>query len=182
MAAGGLRSCETVRGLDGPLTVEGVVATDAVAPVYNFSVEADHVYYAGELAALTHNTYSLSGARSAGLFGDVLEGQAKHLHELLPRERRFKKSTIATAIVNGSRQVWIAMSNYNSLPPAVQDEVDRLGWRFILSGQNMHAEEAIVQGLGGTMFTEGSSILGIGVSRQAGICSECAGLLSGFIR
>jgi len=50
-----LRVGEVLRGDHGDLTVGGLVREPGTARVYNITVEADHVYYAGDLTALTHN-------------------------------------------------------------------------------------------------------------------------------
>jgi hypothetical protein len=50
-----LRMGEVVEGADGNLSVTGLVQDPGVFQVYNMDVEADHVYYVGELPALVHN-------------------------------------------------------------------------------------------------------------------------------
>ncbi len=57
VAAAELEEGEVLRGHDGPLTVTQIGRIEGTRPVYNFSVEADHVYYAGVVSALTHNSY-----------------------------------------------------------------------------------------------------------------------------
>jgi hypothetical protein len=47
---------ETVRGDHGDLTVVGLVRDPGTDRVYNMTVEADHVYYVGDLGALVHNS------------------------------------------------------------------------------------------------------------------------------
>ena len=46
---------QILRGLSGDLTVLEVVHDPRPERVYNFTVETDHVYYVGDLTALTHN-------------------------------------------------------------------------------------------------------------------------------
>ncbi len=47
---------DTLRGLDGqPMTVVSLQRDEGIHRVYNLTVEADHVYYVGELSTLTHN-------------------------------------------------------------------------------------------------------------------------------
>jgi hypothetical protein len=46
---------ETVRTAHGDVMVAGLVREPGVYRVYNMTVEADHVYYVGDLTALTHN-------------------------------------------------------------------------------------------------------------------------------
>ena len=47
---------EPLRGAYGTLTVTGLVRHAGNYRVYNMTVEADHVYYVGDLPALVHNT------------------------------------------------------------------------------------------------------------------------------
>ena len=53
---------ETLRGDHGDLTVVGLTRDVGAYRVYNITVEADHVYYVGELQTLTHNTCPNNGA------------------------------------------------------------------------------------------------------------------------
>jgi RHS repeat-associated protein len=48
---------ETVRGKEGPMVVIGLTRQTRIEPVFNLSVEADHVYYVGSSETLTHNSY-----------------------------------------------------------------------------------------------------------------------------
>jgi hypothetical protein len=50
-----LRMGEAIQGANGDLTVTGLVQDPGVFQVYNMDVEADHVYYVGNLPALVHN-------------------------------------------------------------------------------------------------------------------------------
>jgi hypothetical protein len=47
---------EVLRGRDGPVRVANVKWVPKLEQVYNFTVEADHVYYVGDFSTLTHNT------------------------------------------------------------------------------------------------------------------------------
>jgi hypothetical protein len=55
MSAADLYVGERIRGDHGDLTVTNLIRDPGVHRVYNIDVEADHVYYVGELAALSHN-------------------------------------------------------------------------------------------------------------------------------
>jgi hypothetical protein len=62
VAAAGLVEGEILRGHPdhgGPVVVTGISRLEGTRPVYNFSVEADHVYYAGATTTLTHNSYGI---------------------------------------------------------------------------------------------------------------------------
>jgi hypothetical protein len=55
VSASELRRGEAVRGREGVVTVASLARRPGVQRVYNFTVEADHDYYVGGLAALVHN-------------------------------------------------------------------------------------------------------------------------------
>jgi hypothetical protein len=50
-----MHSGEIIRGNNGELTVVGLTRAQGIDRVYNMTVEADHVYYVGDLPALVHN-------------------------------------------------------------------------------------------------------------------------------
>jgi len=56
VSASELKAGETLRSFDGPLVVASLVRRSGADRVYNMTVEEDHVYYVGDLAALVHNT------------------------------------------------------------------------------------------------------------------------------
>jgi hypothetical protein len=62
---------EALRGANGDLTVMSVSRNPGTDRVYNMTVEADHVYYVGDLPALVHNSCPV----------DPIEQ-----HHLLPKE------------------------------------------------------------------------------------------------
>ncbi len=45
-----------MQGWDGPVVIEAVATFEAPQPVYNLEVHGEHVYHAGELGLLVHNT------------------------------------------------------------------------------------------------------------------------------
>ncbi|HEX8524121.1 MAG TPA: polymorphic toxin-type HINT domain-containing protein, partial [Tepidisphaeraceae bacterium] len=55
VSAADLHDGEQLRGESGPIHVLSVMSLPGTQQVYNFTVEADHVYYVGDLTALTHN-------------------------------------------------------------------------------------------------------------------------------
>jgi hypothetical protein len=55
VSAQDLRPGEAVRTAEGLATVAGLVSRTGVHRVYNMTVEADHMYYVGDLSALVHN-------------------------------------------------------------------------------------------------------------------------------
>lgn len=63
-SAADLQIGELVRGDHGDLRVVGLTRDPGVHRVYNLTVEADHVYYVGDLAALSHNTKDCKFLRS----------------------------------------------------------------------------------------------------------------------
>jgi RHS repeat-associated protein len=76
---------EVVRGQDEPIVVGSVVRRAApMERVYNFTVEADHVYYVGDLTAtLTHNSCSVDeithgSERAARRAAEREAGMGKH--------------------------------------------------------------------------------------------------------
>ena len=56
-----LRAGERLRGRAGVLTVDSVTRDPGTRPVYNLTVEGDHVYYVGTLATLSHNMLDCFG-------------------------------------------------------------------------------------------------------------------------
>lgn len=62
VSASELTQGEVVRTAYGDATVTGLVRNPGTFTVYNMTVEADHVYYVGDLTALVHN---------AGCFKDI---------------------------------------------------------------------------------------------------------------
>jgi RHS repeat-associated protein len=70
-----LYSGETLRGANGSLTVVSAVRAPGLDRVYNMTVEADHVYYVGDLPALVHNNCNSSelDKNLGGVPGDGLD-------------------------------------------------------------------------------------------------------------
>jgi hypothetical protein len=95
-----LRLGHVLRGDHGDLPVVGLANRDGTHRVYNMAVEADHVYYTGELLALAHNSCgddvngnSFKSSRTTYLYAlfDKVEGFLKWGISLDP-ESRYTKS------------------------------------------------------------------------------------------
>lgn len=65
-----LRPGEKIRGEHGDLTVAGMSSDAGVHWVYNLTVETDHVYYVGNLDALSHNINDCSTVDAQGHHSD----------------------------------------------------------------------------------------------------------------
>ncbi|HEX8523216.1 MAG TPA: RHS repeat-associated core domain-containing protein, partial [Tepidisphaeraceae bacterium] len=79
-----LREGERLRGESGPIHVLSVTSLPGTQRVYNFTVEADHVYYVGDLTALTHNSCPVKPG-DTGTYGDLkakkrASGETEPLH------------------------------------------------------------------------------------------------------
>ena len=65
-SAAELRLGEHIRGGHGDLMVVSLASDPGVHRVYNLTVEADHVYYVGDLTALSHNVRDCDDLPSTG--------------------------------------------------------------------------------------------------------------------
>src|SRR5487761_1215010 len=72
VAAQNLRIGETLRGLDGPLTVARLSRRPGTDRVYNMAVEGEHVYHVSAAGALVHNAYG----QPSGPLGNTFSGNA----------------------------------------------------------------------------------------------------------
>ena len=75
---------EMVRGNHGDLKVAKLVSDPGVHRVYNLTVEADHVYYVGNLQALAHNVCNPFANDEEALAAKKAAEEALHLFRNIP--------------------------------------------------------------------------------------------------
>ena len=148
MFADGLQKDMELLTPDGArVTVMAIVAWDAVATVYNLTVDDLHTYYvlAGETAFLVHNSGGGSECGALALLERAKELQHFKSNTAVARVR----SKVADADGNFEEQVWVASSRAYMPKKWREPGTLKSNERYVpSSGKKTHSEEDIVAHLG----------------------------------